>query len=265
MFNNNDDLDLLSCVFEDNTARGDSGGNVYGGAVLVDSDNNFMTLQNCSLFGNLVRGEGGSSRAYGGALCVYIANPDLTLENCVFTDNTAMGVGGGSAYGGGVYLATNNDDMTLLNCFFMGNTARGEIGGVVYGGGAYVDSNNDGVSLLNCAFSENSAGSGGALYFNSANSYAVLWNVTCRSNFADADGDALALISTNYHMNINQCTFSDNQAGIAGMGPTFFVCKMLFLFTVIFIFMQLCSNTVCLCCVDVCLFVCLFVLLFSLS
>ena len=101
---------LLHCLFLNNTATGDGGGQYNNNANAIDSE--------CVFNANVAGGSGGGLVDNGG-------NPKA--YNCVLTDNSA------SAYGGGFYNASGN--ASFYNCTVYNNSANGAGG---YGDGIYV-------------------------------------------------------------------------------------------------------------------------------
>jgi hypothetical protein len=144
-----------------------------------------LTLQNCTLSGNLASntlasasGGGGiyNGRTYSSVTYSFIY-ATLTVQNCTLSGNSATGIGSGggggidnwgtltvqnstlsgnltSATGGGI---GNHGVMTVQNSTLSGNMAPGS----GRGGGIF---NSDNLTLLNCTLSGNSAAAGGGIY-----------------------------------------------------------------------------------------------------
>ena len=147
---------LANCVLATNAA-GDGGGGAYR-----------VTLNSCSLVGNIAMGAGhgsGTGQGAGADRC--------NLRNCLLTANSAAGDGGGA------YLCN------ATNCAFTGNRS------IFYGAAAYSG------TLLNCTAVNNTAGGYGSQSGAVAN--ANLTNCIVWGNFVTNFASF-----TNYY----NCTFS---------------------------------------------------------
>ena len=147
--NTNNNLSVVNCTFNNNTA-------VYSGGAIFMGYNAFLSCDGCVFNFNHADGDGG---AIDGGSAV----------NCVFNFNHAGGDGGAMSGGSAVDCVFNNNSAgsyggamsggSAVNCVFNFNHAGGDGGAMWYG------------SAVNCVFSNNSAGSaGGAMYDGSADS-----------------------------------------------------------------------------------------------
>ncbi|MCH7592591.1 MAG: right-handed parallel beta-helix repeat-containing protein [Planctomycetes bacterium] len=154
------DGNLLSCIFQDNTARD-------GGAVFIQSSN--VTFHKCRFLDN--------SGAVGGAVRIS-SNSNAAFTDSAFSYNTA-----GS--GGAVYISAGEGSFTFARCVFLGNVAFPGRGGGIYKSG------NAALIVRSCVFNANSAGlRGGGIYGDS--SRLDILNSTFFANFALESGRAVA-------------------------------------------------------------------------
>ena len=169
-------LNVESCIFQGNNARGGHGGAIY-------SEGNFEITGHCSFFSNFAYNDGGAIYAKkinqnieniifdtnrannGGGGAIYLNSKDsIQFINCVFKDNIAI------KYNGGAILSDGSGKTTLKNCNFSDNKAQPSLGGgeaefVDYKGGAVYADNE--LEIDNCIFKENYAlDCGGAVYAN---------------------------------------------------------------------------------------------------
>ena len=213
-------LTVKDSTFTDNTA------DIVGGSIYLDD------LSTVSLSGSNFTDNNASK---GGAI---YALGDLNLTGCEFIKNTAE-------VGGAVYF---NETCTVTNCNFTNNSAISE-GGAVYflqfgtvencnftnnsaanhGGSLYFRQTG---TVENCNFTNNKAtakpngaGSGGAVYFNAANSNVT--NCTFTNNTViNGDGGAVCFVSFGSVINcnfINNTASGDSFGGSVVGGAVYFV------------------------------------------
>lgn len=149
-----------------------------------------VTLNDCTLTGNVSAAGGGVENSYGTA----------TLRNSTLTHNTARIAGGGLYDYGGT--------STLVNCTISGNSA-GEGGGIV--GTNYWDP----ITLIGCTVSGNTAaGQGGGISMFDCD--VTLDNSTVAGNTSGSNGGGIYnLVGT---LTLNNSTISGNIAAGAGGG-----------------------------------------------
>ena len=131
-------LDVIKCVFDDNTACGsDANEKAFGGAIAtrpgtVDSTGSLTEIDNCRFRSNRALSAAGEPDAGGGAL--YNERSTLLVEWSSFLRNEAVG---GNASGGAIFATGIDDDepFTEINrCHFTGNMAQAGTGGLAAGG-----------------------------------------------------------------------------------------------------------------------------------
>ncbi len=167
---------------------GNGGGAIY--------NNNFLTLNHCTLSGNSIAAYPGGN---GGAICNN--NGSLILNQCTLSGNTNFYPYGGS--GGGIYSLGGT--VTLNQCALSGNSAPGSEGGA--GGAIYADGT---VTLNECTLSGNSASyEGGSIYVYSGP--ATLNQCTMFGNSAGSGGGGI--YSEYGAVILNACTLTGNTAG----------------------------------------------------
>ncbi|MHC4499815.1 MAG: right-handed parallel beta-helix repeat-containing protein, partial [Planctomycetota bacterium] len=117
---------IANSVISGNSADG-VGGGMYGGY------GGEVTITNCTIAGNVARGEWGE--ANGGGICAY--HSTLKIEDCNITGNSAE-LPDGEARGGGIFLS-HSSTATITNSVIAGNRAYGDMvwGGGVWGGGVH--------------------------------------------------------------------------------------------------------------------------------
>lgn len=131
-------LDMIKCVFDDNTARG-SGANekAFGGAIAtrpgtVDSTGSMTEIDSCRFRGNRALSTTGEANAGGGAL--FNERSTLWVEWNSFLRNEAVGR---NASGGAIMATGVEGDapLTQINrCHFTGNMVEAGTGGLAVGG-----------------------------------------------------------------------------------------------------------------------------------
>jgi hypothetical protein len=131
-------LDIIKCVFDDNSARGsDANEKAFGGAIAtrpgtVDATGSMTEIDSCRFTGNRALSTAGEPDAGGGAL--YNERSMLLVGWSSFRRNEAVG---GNASGGAIIATGLNDDepFTEINrCDFSGNMVQGGIDGLAAGG-----------------------------------------------------------------------------------------------------------------------------------
>ena len=185
---------VTNCNFKNNSAS--NGGAIYIGA-------RGATVTNCEFENN--------NGSYGGAINIY--HDAATISDCNFTDNNATGSGGA------IYIANDCNNHKITNCDFENNHAN-QTGGALY-------SDSVGTNVTYSNFTGNSAPNGGAIQLGSDNNdfdiehsifennhaycYETEWGVT--------GGHGGAINTANHdevNHNINNVTFTDNTADVAG-------------------------------------------------
>lgn len=134
-----------------------------GGAVF---NQDALTIQDCSFFGNVATGVGGA---------IY-NNPSasITLRRCSFLNNQVT-----RYYGGAIQ---NSGNLAATNCTFSGNSAGDFAGAISTAGTSFI--------LLNCTVSNNSArNASGGLDWNSLSGPAHLGNTIVAGNSAPISPD----------------------------------------------------------------------------
>lgn len=151
------------------------------------------------LDGFTIRGgnaDGPGNNAGGG---IRTENGGPTITNCIFEGNRAL-------FGGAMYNSAGSPEVT--NCEFNNNMAGDS-------GGAVVNSAGSVPEFTSCQFVGNQAGTnaGGAILSNSG-SQTTLTLCTFQDNIAGLNGGALAVLDG--HVEMTDCNFSTNQAGVGG-------------------------------------------------
>ena len=122
-----------------------SGGNINGddGGAIKQGGASVLTLNNCTLSGNMATVSGGA----------IATNAMLTLNSCTLSGNTAI-------FGGGIH---SSGTLTLNSCTLSDNSTSGN-GGANMGGGILSEGT---LTLNSCTLSGNRAGNGGGVFINS--------------------------------------------------------------------------------------------------
>ncbi len=132
-------LNIVGCVFKNNTATGANINGDGGSAVTIRSGD--VTITDSIMTGGTTRGGGGGIRIDSGV---------VSITNSTISNNTSGGAGNSDG-GGGIF---NFGDLTLTNCSVSGNTARED----TQGGGIR---NVHRLTLINSDVTGNTATEGG--------------------------------------------------------------------------------------------------------
>jgi hypothetical protein len=186
----NSNVELNDCVFEDNTTSGDLGlGIITSGVPFVN-----LVVNRCSFTNNSTTATG-DGLASGGVFGTGGTNYSLQVNDSTFTSNFAQS-DTGLVLGGVVGLAAADLDIEFNNCTFDSNYAvtNGDLlwGGVI-GDGAAVD-----VDFTNCTFYGNHA--------------------ECNANGCMALGGAIGSGGGGSDISCNHCTFASNSVSCTGAG-----------------------------------------------
>ena len=154
---------ITNCVFKNNRAL------ISGGAIRIRTTSSqqsmYNTIKNCYFEYNRAGFDttrGGS----GGAIEFYTGNS--LLDNCTFVRNSIVSSPSATfgACGGAVELYDNSKNNVFKNSIFINNSAPYANGGAF----AINRDTSSNTTIMNCSFIGNTAVSGGAIYFNAANS-----------------------------------------------------------------------------------------------
>ena len=154
---------ITNCVFKNNRAL------ISGGAIRIRTTGSqqsmYNTIKNCYFEYNRAGFDttrGGS----GGAIEFYTGNS--LLDNCTFVRNSIVSSPSATfgACGGAVELYDNSKNNVFKNSIFINNSAPYANGGAF----AINRDTSSNTTIMNCSFIGNTAVSGGAIYFNAANS-----------------------------------------------------------------------------------------------
>ena len=189
----NADLELDSCVFQNNEAGDD------GGAVYMEVGKN-ITARYCIVNGN--------SAGWGGGIYVG-SNADIL--NCEFSNNTV------STDGGAIRSGTEAVNTTITNCTFSGNTA-GTDGGAI---GVYTGS----VSIVSSTITRNTStsGSGGGIQSDPGGSISLLNTIIAGNTNPGGRPDIAGSTTSNgYNLigNVGSETFTSATGDIVGSSGT---------------------------------------------
>lgn len=167
---------LTNTVVASNTFQ--TTGFTYGGGAYVDSGS-VLTLT-----GSTVERHLAPSATDGRGAGLYINGSTVTLDNSVIISNTAGAVGGGVRMLGVSTLNVLNDSLIRNN-----ESLTGEGGGIAAGG-------TPDINIADTTLQENRAGTdGGAIFLNNGTlDFTGGW--TLRSNDADGNGGAVAIVGT---------------------------------------------------------------------
>jgi large repetitive protein len=183
--NGRSQVNVLSCVFDHNTAQTIKGGGLYDGGGF-----GAMTIYSCTFSHNSVGGGG-----QGGGVCS-LGAAGTGIVDSTFSDNQANGAG---AKGGGV-MYDAAPGASFRNSTFSGNTA-GSRGGAIMA--------NNSMTIISCTFAKNAAGTDGAAISRLAPAVTLKNTLIAASNAgANCSGGAM----TSDNNNLDQ----DATCGLAG-------------------------------------------------
>ena len=154
---------ISNCVFKNNRAL------ISGGAIRIrtttSQESMYNTIKNCYFEYNRA-GFDTSRGGSGGAIEFYTGNS--LLDNCTFIRNSIVSSPSAAfgACGGAVELYENSKNNVFKNSIFINNSAPYANGGAF----AINRDTSSNTTIMNCSFIGNKAVSGGAIYFNAANS-----------------------------------------------------------------------------------------------
>ena len=187
----------------------------YGSAIVMGSDEGFLTCENVTFEGNTNESSGGD-KPYGGAVAT-TGKGMITIKNCTFKYNT------NSTFGGAAINMAASGNALISGCTFEGNVSEStdipnSNNNGRYGGGAIrFDSTGD-VSVENCTFAGNKVGTeapaafnhayGGAVYVNAAGKYRFN-GCKFKDNYA-VRGGAFCVWATGSNVYMNACSFDGN-------------------------------------------------------
>ncbi|HFA50059.1 MAG TPA: T9SS type A sorting domain-containing protein [Bacteroidetes bacterium] len=183
---------VANCSFSGNSAGG------YGGAIYNTSSSS-PTVADCSFNGN--------SANSGGAMTNLASSP--TVTNSSFSGNLA------GDKGGGMYNFSSPSSIsspTVSNCSFSGNSANN---GGSSGGGGGIHSQNSVLTITHSTFSTNTTAyaGGGLRCIGGSGSSTTVQYCTFSGNIANTagGGGGGAIDTGGENLNVNNCTFKDNQ------------------------------------------------------
>ena len=184
----------------------------YGSAIVMGSDEGFLTCENVTFENNTNKSTGGTS-PYGGAVAT-TGKGMITMKDCLFKGNID------SCFGGAAINMTGSGDALISGCLFEGNVSKStgleeKSDNGRYGGGAIrFDSTGD-ISVDSCAFVGNKVGTeapagynhayGGAVYINAKGTYKFN-GCKFKDNFA-VRGGAFCAWATGATIYMNACGF----------------------------------------------------------
>ena len=178
-------ISMRDCMFESNSAGGDSGG-VYIGC---------NTYSDCILDSCIIRN---NSAVNAGGL--QIASPGVCqVNNCIIEDNAA------SSNGGGLYFEAQCQPQ-FTHCIIRNNTALNQ------GGGAYIYQKTQPV-FYNCEITGNSADGGGGIYSNSSPWQPKVYNCLIAKNTATYNGGGI-LAAFDTPLLVHNSTLAFNSASM---------------------------------------------------
>ncbi len=201
---------VRDCIFEHNTATGDTNGNPLnwggGGAIYADGGTH-LTLTGCTFRHNSGTPEIPGWVADGGAL--HIRNVSVTMDNCNFHDNSC------NHNGGAVFV--RNRQTTIRGCSFTDNAAI-DPQNALRGGAVYLELVS--ATIEDSTFTRNAAEQGAGLYADNGANHVSL----TRCTFTDNDGvDGLyhhsrggGLFMFGGTRTLEACTFTGNTARDGG-------------------------------------------------
>jgi len=151
-------------------------GNVVGGAM---HNAGTLTMANCTIDNNSVRGEGGGIATSTGFVAI------VTITGCTFSNNAAVVTGGGLGNGGAISTTSNQGTINITNCTFANNRADNHGGAAFFstpGGGTGNATLSNVTITANTADHDNSgSGTGGGIAQNTAS--VTLRNTIVSGNF----------------------------------------------------------------------------------
>ncbi|CAN1547408.1 Secretion system C-terminal sorting domain [Flavobacteriaceae bacterium] len=192
------------------TIEGDAGGSTLTGApglVRMFTINNASASQDVTFKNITFSGSTGSIGAGGSVFFTNQVNVNVTFENCRFVGNSlasSVTVGGGA-------LNITNSTVTITNCLFKENQA-------LQNGGAIAVYNNSNVTMTGCTFYKNSttgttqSSGGGALYVTGANAVVNIDHCTFfQNNIGHPNQDYGTIRSDNGNTTIKNSLFYGNK------------------------------------------------------
>ena len=157
------DLDIIGCVFTNNSSGASSGGAL---ACFAQGVNSSISVNESLFINNSLTNTSGSGPDGGGAIFIgSTPGSVVTIGNSYFVGNQAVGVFG-NTYGGAI--AFNTGTLNITNSMFSDNqaTSGNAVGG--QGGAIYVDAGTNTLSF--CRLTGNTAvNGGGAVYSHGSN------------------------------------------------------------------------------------------------
>jgi hypothetical protein len=173
-------LDLVDCVFEDNTAEGIDGS---GGGLGATASN--ISCTRCWFVNNNATSRGGAA---------FLDSSSLTCYYCTIMDNTAND-------GGGFHVQGRGGTINCDSCHFMSNFAKSRGGGLL----AMREAN---VWLMNTDLYSNTALSEGGAVALYQDIEATVINCQFHDNYCELNGGALSVVSSAAQVTL--CSFTAN-------------------------------------------------------
>ena len=203
-----------------------------GGAIDKELSIGYTFIQNSTFIENIANYQGGAI-ALGGSIhtyfdqCKFMNNyasragalfgsniKDLILSNSLFLKNKCRVVGAG------VYLYSASD-IKVSGCEFLKNINDDNMTTVHNGGGIYM-SLCEKTMIENTKFHDNYAWKGGAIYYESSNSFTSIETSIFFNNIVKYDGGAIWMGTNHTHFNVFNSTFDSNQA-LEGSGGAIYI------------------------------------------
>jgi hypothetical protein len=174
-----------------------------GGAVNFNSDNSFIGFTNSTFTGCTTMGDGG-------AIYFNVLHDHISVTGSNFIGCSAKNVGGGIAF-----VSGNTEVLIADSSFARCDASRA--------GGVYVHQNNERISFTRTQFSNCNAlsGNGGAVNFNSDNSFIGFTNSTFTGCTTMGDGGAIYFNVLHDHISVTGSNFIGCSAKNVGGGIAF--------------------------------------------
>ncbi|MBM3307719.1 MAG: right-handed parallel beta-helix repeat-containing protein [Candidatus Eisenbacteria bacterium] len=216
VYSDSSDVTFDYCVFHLNSVTMHGGAVFYNGGTGTFTDCSFVANDAEIAGGGIVlSGAGGTFTGcyfgeneawWGGGVCAYHPGAAPVFSACVFQGNRAVSPPGNEPYGGGVYC-WDHAAPTFSHCDFIENTSG-------HGGAGLMSDQECQIFLDHCTFQGNSAvvGAGLETWWTRGGS---VTNCEFTGNTASEHGGGV-LYEQSQGVVFAGCTFTDNEAGIAG-------------------------------------------------